>query len=64
MIRARTLDPAALQGLCQDVPANDKTAAGLLSSLLLKAQAALMAWADGSKQLKETALARCGASPR
>ena len=75
-----TLDPAAVQGLCQDVLAADKTAAGLLSQiathlarshlpdherpLLLKAQAALMAWADGSKQLKETALAACGASPR
>jgi hypothetical protein len=37
MIHARTLDPAARQGLCQVVLASDKTAAGLASWLVLKA---------------------------
>jgi prepilin-type N-terminal cleavage/methylation domain-containing protein len=65
-----SLDRSALQNLCQDVLAADQTAAGLLSQiathlarshlpdherpLLLNAQAALMAWADGSVKLKAT----------
>jgi prepilin-type N-terminal cleavage/methylation domain-containing protein len=63
-----TLDPAALQRLCEDVLANDRAAAELLKQiatrlalpylphherpLLVKAQAALRAWEDGAAQMK------------
>ena len=73
-----SLDPAAAQGLCQDVLTADQTAAALLSQiatllsrshlqdherpLLLRAQAALTAWADGSVKLKAalSKVTRCG----
>jgi prepilin-type N-terminal cleavage/methylation domain-containing protein len=70
-----TLDPKALQSLCTDLLNYDRMAVSLLGqiktqlglrgvkandrALLLKAQAALNAWGDGTAQLKRLKAVKC-----